>query len=100
MPQRDSVHQCVPRALVKDGWTITHDPLVLPFGVHKVYIDLGAERVIAAERGSERIAVEIKTFGGRSEIADLELAIGQHLLYRTVLSRREARSCTRARCFI
>lgn len=90
MPPRDTFHRAVRRALEKDGWTITHDPLILPFGVHKVYVDFGAERVIAAERGRERIAVEVKTFGGRSEVADLEQALGQFLLYRSVLARREA----------
>ena len=60
MPQRDLHHQAVRNALVKEGWTITHDPLTVPFGLRKVYLDLGAERLFAADRGSERIAVEVK----------------------------------------
>ena len=32
MPQRDIYHDTVKNALIKDGWTIMHDPLVLPFG--------------------------------------------------------------------
>jgi XisH protein len=39
-------------------------------------IDLGAEKLIAAERGSEKIAVEIKSFSGASFINDLENAWG------------------------
>jgi hypothetical protein len=40
----------VRQALIKDGWIITHDPLTLSFGVHNLYVDLGAERVLAARR--------------------------------------------------
>lgn len=90
MPQRDQLHEAVKVALVKDGWTVTHDPLTVPFGLRKVYLDLGAERVLAAERGAERIAVEVKSFIGHSEVADLELALGQFVLYRTLLARFEA----------
>lgn len=89
MPQRDLHHQAVRNALVKDGWTITHDPLTVPFGLRRVYLDLGAERLFAAERGSERIAVEVKSFVGVSEVADLETALGQFVLYRSVLARYE-----------
>lgn len=89
MPQRDLFHTSVRSALVKDGWTITHDPLVLPYGTHRLYVDLGAEQVLAAERGADRIAVEVKSFVGRSEVADLEQAIGQFMLYRSILKRRE-----------
>jgi hypothetical protein len=89
MPQRDTFHALVRRALEKDGWTVTHDPLVLPYGLHRLYVDLGAEQVLAAERGTDRIAVEIKSFVGRSEIVDLEQAVGQFMLYRSILQRRE-----------
>jgi hypothetical protein len=89
VPQRDRYHDAVRRALVKDGWTITHDPLTVPAGLHNVYVDLGAERLLAAERGSERIAVEVKVFGGRSEVASLEHALGQYMLYRVLLRRVE-----------
>ena len=89
MPKRDTYHTTVKRALIKEGWTITHDPLTLSFGVHNVYVDLGAERVLAAERDGEQIAVEIKSFVGQSEVADMEQALGQYLLYRSLLRRHE-----------
>ncbi|MBM3241345.1 hypothetical protein FJZ31_34115 [Candidatus Poribacteria bacterium] len=61
MPQRDVFHDVVKIALIKDEWTITHAPFILPFGVHNLYIDLGAERaIIAAEKTGRKIAVEIK----------------------------------------
>jgi hypothetical protein len=72
MPRRDLYHEAVRNALTKDGWTITHDPLSARFGRQTIYVDFGAERVIAAERGSEKIAVEVKSFLGRSELDDLE----------------------------
>jgi len=94
MPARDIYHQAVKAALIADGWTITHDPYRVGFGGKDVYIDLGAERdaldpMLAAERGTMRIAVEIKTFTGPSVIGDLEQAIGQYLLYRSWLRRTE-----------
>lgn len=64
MRQRDTFHAAVRTALERDGWTITDDPLLLAVGVHKVYVDLGAERLLAATRAGERIAVEIKSFIG------------------------------------
>ncbi len=76
-------------ALERDGWTITHDPLVLPIGRHNLFVDLGAERLLAAERGQEHIAVEVKVFGGRSEVVDLEQALGQYMLYRGLLRRSD-----------
>ncbi|MCC6555314.1 MAG: XisH family protein [Polyangiaceae bacterium] len=89
MPQRDTFHTAVKTALERDGWTITDDPLLLAVGIHKVYVDLGAERLLAAARGSERIAVEIKSFVGPSPVSDFERALGQYVLYRTALRRRE-----------
>lgn len=32
MPARDHLHEHVRKALVSDGWTITHDPLRLRWG--------------------------------------------------------------------
>ncbi len=50
MPARDIYHDSVKKALIKDGWTITHDPYILTFGQKDVFVDLGAERVLAAEK--------------------------------------------------
>lgn len=89
MPTRDLYHNVVRRALVKDGWTITHDPLRLRWGTKDLYIDLGAEQLLAAEKSSHRIAVEIKSFVGPSVVADLEQALGQYILYQDILARIE-----------
>jgi hypothetical protein len=90
MPALDKHHSAVRKALVKDGWIITHDPLTLELDDRKVYVDFGAERLLAAERGTEKIAVEIKTFSNPSPIADLERAIGQYGLYEDILQIVEA----------
>ena len=50
MPARDKLHD-VKNALIKDGWTITHDPYHLKYGEHDLFVDIGAERMIAAEKG-------------------------------------------------
>jgi hypothetical protein len=89
MPARDQHHDHVRRALIKAGWTITHDPLRLRWGLRDLYVDLGAERLIAAEKGEQKIAVEIKSFVGPSLIDDLEKAIGQFTLYFDVLENVE-----------
>lgn len=73
------------RALVKDGWTITHDPLVIRYKGLRLFIDLAAEKVASDASGQSPIAVEVKVFGGRSNVVDFEKAVGQYSLYREAL---------------
>ncbi|MCY7406936.1 MAG: XisH family protein [Alkalinema sp. CAN_BIN05] len=76
-------------ALLKENWIIT-DPLRLKFSDQdEVRIDLGAERLLAAERGREKIAVEIKSFLSESALFDYHAALGQFLNYRLVLQSLE-----------
>lgn len=82
MPARDIYHATVKTALIKDQWTITHDPLTLKLGKKDFYVDLGASQLLAAEKVDHKIAVEIKSFIGRSDIDDLEKALGQYVLYQ------------------
>ncbi|MBC6476194.1 MAG: XisH family protein [Hormoscilla sp. GM102CHS1] len=89
MPAKDFYHDCVKNALIKDGWTITHDPLSLKWGKKDMYVDLGAEQLLAAEKDARKIAVEIKSFTGLSEMNDLEKAIGQYIVYHDVLAEVE-----------
>jgi hypothetical protein len=82
---RDKFHQEVKTALKKDGWRITDDPLYIKVGQIPIQIDIGAEKLIGAERNGEKIAVEIKTFGRASFITALHEAVGKYIVYRTVL---------------
>ena len=89
MPARDIYHNCVKNALIKDDWTITHDPLSLKWGRKDMYVDLGAEQLLAANKADRKIAVEIKSFTSPSEMSDLEKAIGQYIVYHDVLAQVE-----------
>lgn len=82
---RDIIHNAVKNALIKDGWQITHDPYTIQYDDERVMIDLGAERLLAAERKGQKIAVEIKSFVGHSNLHDMEVAIGQYVTYLSFL---------------
>lgn len=89
MPASDAIKSAVVNALIKDGWIITHDPLHVVYEDISVGIDLGAERLLAAERGAERIAVEVKGFTGPSRARDFRDALGQYDVYRMVLDETD-----------
>lgn len=82
---KDLFHQAVKTALIKDGWTITHDPLYFNVAEVEIYIDLGAEQLFAAEKDSQKIAVEVKTFLNPSAISEFHTVLGQCLNYRLAL---------------
>lgn len=87
---KDVFHQQVKNALIKDGWIITDDPLTLRISeAIKVQIDLAAENAIAAERNTEKIAVEIKSFIAGSDINEFHTALGQYLNYVQALEEHE-----------
>ena len=85
---KDIYHSTVRIALEKDGWTITDDPLTLRIGGRSAFIDLGAEKLFAAEKEGKRIAVEVKSFISPSPVKDLEQALGQYIMYSQVLERQ------------
>ncbi|RCJ20272.1 fatty-acid oxidation protein subunit alpha [Nostoc sp. ATCC 43529] len=90
MSARDVFHEVVKIALQKDGWQITHDPLLFNVGGVKMSIDLAAEKLIAAERENEKIAVEVKGFLEKSSaISEFHTALGQFINYRGALRRRD-----------
>ena len=90
MSARDLFHQAVRNALEKEGWIITDDPLEVELDDITFKIDLGAERLIAAEKGEEKIAVEIKSFASNSAISEFHTALGQLLNYQTMLEETES----------
>jgi hypothetical protein len=89
MPAKDIYHDTVKKALIKDGWTITHDPLRLRWGTDLLYVDLGAERLLTATKKNEKIAVEVKSFVSPSNITSLENALGQYILYQNIIEEIE-----------
>jgi glucose-6-phosphate 1-dehydrogenase len=86
---KDIFHDVVRSGLEKEGWTITDDPLFLRLGDAKIYIDLGAEKLLAATKEDEKIAVEIKTFVNDSVMFSFHVAVGQYINYQVVLDNLE-----------
>ena len=90
MPAKDIYHDTVKRALIKDGWVITAENLQLPWGGTQTYIDIIADEVFVAEKKGRKIAVEVKSFVGKSNLSELEKAIGQFIIYRFAMRREDA----------
>jgi XisH protein len=89
MSARDIFHELVRQALEKEQWTITNDPLRFKFGNINFQVDLEAEKLLAAEKAGEKIAVEIKSFLNPSAITDFYAALGQFLCYKLALETVE-----------
>ncbi|MCY7384429.1 MAG: XisH family protein [Microcoleus sp. CAN_BIN18] len=81
---KERFHNAVKNALEKEGWTITADPYQVSVGDVDFEIDLAAE-MLAAERAGEKIAVEIKSFIGRSNVSEFHTALGQFMNYQFAL---------------
>lgn len=89
MPAKDFFHDIVREALEKDGWVITSDPYYFSMGEVDFFIDLGAEQLIAAERGIDKIAIEIKGFSQPSPVNAFHEAMGKYINYRAALEENE-----------
>ena len=87
---KDKYHMLVRNLLEADGWQVTHDPYFLMLGKRRGFIDLGAERILlGAEKKGEKIAIEVKSFLGLSDVDQFEDALGQYLLYKPALQEKE-----------
>ncbi len=87
---RDLFHDIVKKALVKDNWTITHDP----FPLHSrkeggLSTDIGAEKIILAEKQIAKIAVEVKSFTHISILHEFLKASGQFFTYNKIISKND-----------
>ncbi|NJN12850.1 MAG: fatty-acid oxidation protein subunit alpha [Richelia sp. RM2_1_2] len=89
MPAKDVFHDTVKNALQKDGWLVTDEQFFIRSGGVEIYIDIGAEKIIAAERSGEKIAVEVKSFLGYSTISEFHGAVGQFINYRSILEEEQ-----------
>lgn len=86
---RDRFHNVVRTALEKEGWKITADPYEIRVGDVDFEIDLAAEKLLAADLGDRKIAVEVKSFISSSNVSDFHTALGQFLNYRDALAMIE-----------
>ena len=75
---KDIFHEVLKIALEKEGWLITHHPFTINLSKRKIFIDLGAEKLLLADKDSTKIAVEIKSFVGLSPLTDFYKAFGQY----------------------
>ena len=93
MPAHDVFHAAVKEGLIKEGWTITDDPLIIEFGgqrpVHRPGCGEGSS---PPRRGSERIAVEVKSFLGPSLVTRFSHGPGAILELPACLGRQGSRS--------
>ncbi len=88
---RDVFHDLVKEALIKEGWKVTHDPLtLLKREKGGLVTDLGAEKVIVAEKGLTKIAVEVKSFLNPSLVNDFSKAFGHYMTYLDVLEMTQS----------
>lgn len=85
---KDKFHSIAKTALINDGWLITDDPYQIKdknLVSKSLEIDLAAEKLIAAERGTAKIAVEIKSLIADSTIYEFHSIVGQYLNYQIAL---------------
>ncbi|NEP53411.1 MAG: fatty-acid synthase [Moorea sp. SIO3C2] len=87
MPAKDLYHETVKAALIKDGWSITDEPFTLEVGGRDLFVDLGAEKLLIAQRKNQKIAVEVKSFISASPVRDFEQALGQYFLYEDLIKK-------------
>ncbi|MGB0561551.1 MAG: element excision factor XisH family protein [Spirulinaceae cyanobacterium] len=90
MAAKDLFHLIVRNALEKDAWIITEDPLYLRVSPKVgMLVDLAAHQIINAQQAERKIAVEVKSFVGLSNLHQFHLALGQFLNYRLALEQLE-----------
>lgn len=86
---KDIIHEPVKNAIKNDGWTVTNDQYSVQYAEFTIYADLAAERMIAAQQGNRKIALEIKSFIKRSAVQDVRDSLGQYVVYRAYLAETE-----------
>ncbi|MEM9832988.1 MAG: element excision factor XisH family protein [Bacteroidota bacterium] len=74
MAAKDKYHSHIIEALKKDDWIITHDPYIIETQGVNYQVDLGAEKVIAAEKSGVKIAIEVKSFLKESTVSEFDIS--------------------------
>ena len=86
MPAKDRYHNTIKQALINEGWKILADPYIIQYEDNYLQADLAASRPVAAQRGEQKIVVEIKTFSAPSTLNAFHAALGQYIFYRDLLT--------------
>jgi hypothetical protein len=81
LPAKDSYHDTVKHALLKDGWTIDAEQVTFILANRQCIIDIQASK----SAQGEIVLVEVKGFE-RSPVEQLAIAICKLQIYRFVLS--------------
>jgi hypothetical protein len=81
MPAIDKCHDQFVRAMQKDGWKVELQPYTIVVKGRRFYIDVRLRK-----NRNWIIVVEVKCFSG-DELLELYIAIGQYLLYRSMLEQ-------------
>lgn len=89
MAQQDKDHPHVRQALINDGWIILKEQFTLRYGGFTSSVDLVAQSALAATQGDNVIVVEVKSFRPTLRMQNLEQAIGQYLIYKSWLARKQ-----------
>ena len=74
---RDLYHYIVKDDLIQRGWTVTDDPYFIETPDVDFEVDLGAEKIIGAEKDGKKIAVEVKSFLASSFVYEFHRVLGQ-----------------------
>ncbi len=74
---KDIYHSIVKNALQLEGWVITDDPYYIETEDVDFEVDLGAEKILAAEKAGQKIAVEVKSFVASSFVYEFHRVLGQ-----------------------
>lgn len=75
MSAKDFFHNTVKTSLEKDGWIITDKNLFIEVEDVDFYIDLTVEKMLVAEKTGKKIAVEVKSFLGASDVTEFHSAV-------------------------
>lgn len=86
---KDLYHYQVKKALINNGWTVTHDPYLIETEDVNFEVDLAAEQIFGAEKEGVKIVVEVKSFVAASFVYEFHRVVGQFLNYSIGLEETE-----------
>lgn len=88
MPVLDSCHSQVVNALRKDGWTVAEKPRYIGDAETETFVYIDIEAHYQPNGAARSMYVEVKCFPGKNPTQELYIALGQYLIYRTLLAKQ------------